>query len=134
MAHRERERERERVRASDIGGVILTDMMIEPDALDGLRALASAGTLYLLSFCGKATENTTREILIEMGVDEIVPVERWIFVRNRKHKAREMRRLGISVLIDDRDDTIDHVRSQGLEGYLYTGWKQVIADLCGGDL
>ncbi len=129
--------------ASDIGGVLLASRHgAEGDtadheaaaswidgALDGLRSLTTTHTVYLLSFCGKKTEDATRARLKEAGVHTWLPEERWLFCRDRKHKPRLMREHGIELLIDDRGDIIRNVREKGLVGlHFNAGWAAALAE------
>jgi hypothetical protein len=129
--------------ASDIGGVLLrsqyaadggtadhsADAEWLPDALISLQALSSKYTVYLLSFCGKRTEDLTRERLRLANVHSWLPEERWLFCRNRNHKPLLMKAHGIEVLIDDLDTIIENVRAHGLIGIYFTDWEQALRDL-----
>lgn len=128
--------------ASDIGGVLLqsrfaadgdtADHSAEATWLDGalesLRGLTEAHTVYLLSFCGKKTEDATRERLRAAGVHTFLPEERWLFCRDRKHKPRLMKEHGIQLLFDDRGDIIANVRAQGLMGVHFKDWASALAE------
>jgi ribonuclease Z len=97
-----------------------------PGALDGLRALAAQYEVYLLSFCGAATEERTRARLRADCVAALVPEERWVFTRTRGDKAKEMRERGIALLLDDREDIVRHVQRSGLRALRFVeaegGW------------
>ena len=128
--------------ASDIGGVLLqsryaadgntadhsADAEWLEGALDGLRSLTESHIVYLLSFCGKKTEDATRERLKTAGVHIWLPEERWLFCRNRKHKPILMKEYGIELLIDDRDDIIANVRAHGLVGIHFTSWSTMLSE------
>lgn len=128
--------------ASDIGGVLLESKFRAdgdtadheatatwlPGALEGLRSLTASHTVYLLSFCGKKTEDATRERLRAADVHTWLPEERWLFCRDRKHKPRLMKEHGIELLIDDRGDIIANVRAQGLVGIHFTDWASALAE------
>ena len=128
--------------ASDIGGVLLegrhaadggtADHEAEaawlPDALTSLRSLTETHEVYLLSFCGKKTEDLTRERLRAAGVQAWLPEERWLFCRDRKHKPRLMKENGIELLIDDRGDIVRNVREQGLVAIHFKDCASALAE------
>lgn len=128
--------------ASDIGGVLLTSRFNADGntadheasaswlegALEGLQSLTTTHEVYLLSFCGKKTEDATRARLKEAGVDTWLPEERWLFCRDRKHKPRLMKAHGIELLIDDRADIVQNVRAQGLVAIHFTDWTSALAE------
>jgi hypothetical protein len=128
--------------ASDIGGVLLAgrhaaegdtaDHEAEASwldgALEGLRGLTATHTVYLLSFCGKKTEDATRARLKAADVHTWLPEERWLFCRDRKHKPRLMKEHNIELLIDDRGDIIRNVREKGLVGIHFKDWASALAE------
>lgn len=136
--------------ACDIGGVLLksrygadgctadhtADAEWIPGALEGLRSLTETHTVYLLSFCGRGTEELTRARLRAAGLDAWLPENRWLFCRNRLHKSRIMKQYGIEVLIDDLEEIIMDVKTNGLNGILFENWAQTLALVdaasCGG--
>ena len=138
--------------ASDIGGVILHGAIgsvdctadhdgaasFMPGSIDGLSNLASQYSLYLLSYCGLATENKTRESLRIAGVPSFLPEERWLFTRKREDKVKLMKERGIELLLDDREDIVAHVHGNGRRAVLFNpkemvkeggGWEAVPGDI-----
>ncbi|KAI3633094.1 hypothetical protein MIR68_009169 [Amoeboaphelidium protococcarum] len=140
---------KEVVIASDIGGVIVEsnrrtqnsdhdisrETSLVKNSVEALTAMAEAGyKLYLLSYCGEATEKKTIDFLLGNKVDQIVPQERWLFCRSRSDKVQLMQQHGIQMLIDDTATIIGKVRDAGLEGLHFgqedTGnWSKVLQKL-----
>ncbi|KAI3632449.1 hypothetical protein MIR68_009555 [Amoeboaphelidium protococcarum] len=140
---------KEVVLASDIGGVIVEsnrrtqtsdhdisrETSLVKNSVEALTAMAEAGyKLYLLSYCGEATERKTRDFLLNNKVDQVVPQERWLFCRSRSDKVQLMQQHGIQLLIDDTASIIGQVRDAGLEGLHFgqedTGnWSKVLQKL-----
>lgn len=122
--------------AIDVGGVLLEkkdrngadtnfdvdDVKWLPGALDAVKKLKDLYDVYILSFCGKKTEMETREALRKF-VAQDVPEDKWIFTRNRAHKAPRMLENGIDILIDDTEQIIDQVEQTGLSGMHFGGKK-----------
>lgn len=115
--------------ASDIGGVIYRTTTAKStnehemkvgtelvrDSFEGIKRLTERGyEVYLLSYCGEKTENETRERLVKDRFDTIVPIDRWLFCRERLLKPTIMRQYGIQLLIDDSDKIINACRQQNL--------------------
>lgn len=116
--------------AIDIGGVILDihnnsdESLLMLNTIDYLNKLKNKYDLYLLSFCGKKTEQETRTVLKNIhNIDSIIDESKWIFVRKTKNKKVEMINHNIKLLIDDRKSIIDDVISNNLLGVLFTNWN-----------
>jgi hypothetical protein len=113
--------------AIDVGGVLIAkkdpngaDTNFETvqwleGALDAVKELSKQYDLYSLSFCGKKTEQETRDALRSECIDSI-PETNWIFTRKREHKVVRMKELNIPILIDDTREIIDAVCAEGLQG------------------
>jgi hypothetical protein len=133
--------------AIDVGGVLIEkkseagadtnfdkdDVKWVPGALEAVDKLSTQFDLYVLSFCGKKTETETRQALSEKII-QYIPAEKWIFTRKREKKVDEMKKHGISGLVDDSSDIISLVTNAGLNGYLFRGekyktWETLVEDL-----
>lgn len=67
--------------------------------------------LYILSFCGKKREEETRQCLrANPIIAQTIPESRWIFTRRREWKANMCQQFQINILIDDRQDNLDHCK------------------------
>jgi hypothetical protein len=115
--------------AIDVGGVIIekkdrngADTNFDahnvkwiPGALNAIRRLSLRFDVYILSFCGKKTEQETRAAL-RQGIRDVVPEDKWIFTRERRHKVDRMKELDITTLVDDTWLIISWVSQSGLRG------------------
>jgi 5'(3')-deoxyribonucleotidase len=136
--------------AIDVGGVLIekknkngfdtnfdiNDVKWLPGALDAIKELSQYYDLYVLSFCGKKTENETRQAL-RKEVLPIIPEWKWIFTREREHKIDRMKQNGITTLIDDTERIIEWVNKAGLKGIHYgskntPNWNEVVKQLLNG--
>jgi len=128
--------------AIDVGGVLIAkkhqdgqDTNFDPDdikwlpgAIEAVRTLVTQGhECYILSFCGKKTEEETR-VALHKEIAVSIPENRWIFTRKREHKLREMEKLGITILIDDSDDIIQLIRQNNRTGILFHTWANVMKE------
>lgn len=130
--------------AIDVGGVLIakkdrngpdTNFALGLDhvpwiegALDAVDILSSQYDLYILSFCGKKTEEETR-LALRDRVQYYIPEDKWIFTRKREAKVDEMKRHNITTLIDDTEMIIDLVNQNGMQGILFKDWSTVITTI-----
>jgi len=136
--------------AIDVGGVLIEkkrqngkdtnfdidDIKWVPGALNAVQTLCKKYDVYILSFCGKKTENETRQAL-RKEVAKYIPENKWLFTREREHKIDKMKALNIDLLIDDTLEIIKWVQEAGMTGIhfrspIFPGWDSVIDYLCKG--
>ncbi len=91
--------------AVDIGGPTIklddkTENLTE-GAIDSLKILSKQFDVYFLSYCKLPMENKIRELFRKNQIQDIIPEEKWIFVRDRADKATQMVERKIKLLIDD---------------------------------
>lgn len=87
--------------AVDIGGPTLQEFEFVKGAIESLKILARQFDVYFLSYCGEKVEQKCRLPFEEEKIFEFIPRKKWIFVRDRLHKADEMVARKIKLLIDD---------------------------------
>ena len=131
--------------AIDVGGVLIVkkdktgadtnfdveDVKWMPGSLQAVEELSKKYDLYILSFCGKKTENETR-IALRNKVEIFIPEEKWIFTRKREDKTKRMIEHEITTLIDDTPQIIGWVQDAGLKGILFdekNNWDAIREDL-----
>ena len=132
--------------AIDVGGVLVEKKDVKgpdtnfdldhvkwiPGALEALPILASKFDLHILSFCGKKTEQETREALANSEIiSKLIPRWKWIFTRERAYKVDRMLERDIGILIDDTQEIIDLVYSCNMMGIHFTSpryptWDAVV--------
>lgn len=131
----------------DVGGVlIIKDQYVKsnedtefgadgPKWMQGWREalikLKDAGhKLSILSYCGIQRMNDTVEAFNKVNMNEIIPKERWYFVRSRELKLPKMKEIKADIIIDDTYKIINHVRQGGLKALHYgrevNDWNDVI--------
>lgn len=130
--------------AIDVGGVLIekkrqngqdtnfdiNDVKWVPGSIEAVKDLCLFYDVYILSFCGKKTEQETRLALRKELLDYI-PESKWIFTRERIYKVDEMKKHNITTLVDDTLQIITWVKQAGLKGVhfrspWYPDWKSVV--------
>jgi hypothetical protein len=122
--------------AIDVGGVLFQMQDLDaspcidrlmPGSLEAIATLSETHELWILSFCGRATEVRVRAALHTYGFTKWIPEEQWLFVRSPKRKGPAMLDYGLHHLIDDLSENVERVKSIGLQATLFTGdWSTVI--------
>jgi 5'(3')-deoxyribonucleotidase len=127
--------------AIDVGGVLIAkkdqsgadtnfdEVKWLPGALESVKELSKHFDLYILSFCGKKTEQETRDAL-RSEVLPYIPESKWIFTRKREHKVLRMQELSIDILIDDTLEIIEAVTKANLKGVHYGSEQYSTWDSC----
>lgn len=122
----------------DIGGVIVKKDYEDKDedttfnqshpmffdhCFEVLKELSERHKLFIISYCGRKREEETRKVLLEVGLDKIIPEEHWYFVRSRKAKLEPARRLNLDIMIDDTQEIHDLLLSnlKGITGIWFNG-------------
>lgn len=118
--------------AVDVGGVIIkkdySDVSKEDTLIAGvefaqifenahqvMKDLSEKHELWILSFAGANREVQTKQILRKHKFNEIIPEERWIFVRSRREKLPAMRQYNLDLLIDDTEQIIKMLNKEGIK-------------------
>lgn len=66
--------------------------------------------LFIVSYCKSATQEHTRKILRTHGFMAWIPESNWLFVDDRKDKAKMCANYGLDMMIDDRYDVLENIR------------------------
>jgi len=105
----------------DFGGVLSVDDVLlpasphrntqidMPDAHEAITQLARDHKLFLISFCGKRRAMETKASLIASGL--YTHFAGLYFVKHPDYKSQLTRYLGCYVMIDDRVDILDNIRT-----------------------
>jgi len=105
----------------DFGGVLSVDDALlpasphintridMPDAHEAISQLATDHKLYLISFCGKRRAMETKASIQSLGLTKYFAG--LYFVKHPDYKSQLTRFLGCDVMIDDRVDVLDNIRT-----------------------
>lgn len=100
--------------------------IVVPDALQALNTLSQEFDLYIVSYCKEPREISSRVNLRRFGIDQVIPEERWKFVRKRVEKARICQEEKLDALVDDRRDILDHLAREvpNVQRFWFNGKKE----------
>jgi hypothetical protein len=122
--------------AVDIGGPTIklddkTENLTE-GAIESLKILSKQFEVYFLSYCKLPMENKIRDLFKKNRIQDIIPEDRWIFVRDRADKATQMVERKIKVLIDD--DRSGQIQGPMIGKFFIDGQEQVALEFLQFDL